>query len=293
MHTATSLHQRLPLTRSEQSRPFSFSSRHHQSPYHGDDDDHTNWASKDKPKRLWIFRAWDAYTHSLQKYPLKTKCFVAGLIFFTSDSVIQYLTSGTTTTNTDNDTVSFVWDAWRATSGAIFGMIATSYIHYWWNFLEVACERIMPSGRSKLIHTAVKVLLDQSISAPFYVFLYYTVTNFLRNLADEQQHLSVNEAWTNSIAKATSMWWSTMLRHWKLWPLVHCFNFYFAPIQHRVLVQNLVLVGWSGCEFPFSSIPALFSSTGILDECCSFAILLTCICPLSLPPPIPRSVASQ
>jgi predicted short-subunit dehydrogenase-like oxidoreductase (DUF2520 family) len=31
------------------------------------------------------------------------------------------------------------------------------------------------------------------------VSLCYTVTNFLRNLADEQQHLSVNEAWTNSI----------------------------------------------------------------------------------------------
>jgi len=38
----------------------------------------------------------------------------------------------------------------------------------------------------------------------------------------------------------------TMLRHWTVWPAVHTLNFYFNPLHHRVLVQNLVLVGWSG-----------------------------------------------
>ena len=42
------------------------------------------------------------------------------------------------------------------------------------------------------------------------------------------------------------MLWPTMMQHWKLWPVVHSFNFYFAPLHHRVLVQNVVLVGWSG-----------------------------------------------
>jgi len=42
------------------------------------------------------------------------------------------------------------------------------------------------------------------------------------------------------------MLWPTMLLHWRLWPLVHSVNFYFVPLQHRVLVQNTVLVGWSG-----------------------------------------------
>ena len=38
----------------------------------------------------------------------------------------------------------------------------------------------------------------------------------------------------------------TMIRHWTLWPAVHTMNFYYIPLHHRVLVQNLVLVGWSG-----------------------------------------------
>ena len=42
------------------------------------------------------------------------------------------------------------------------------------------------------------------------------------------------------------MLWSTMLVHWRIWPLVHSFNFYFIPLNDRVLIQNLVLVGWSG-----------------------------------------------
>ena len=37
-----------------------------------------------------------------------------------------------------------------------------------------------------------------------------------------------------------------MLKHWKIWPAIHSLNFYFTPVQNRVLVQNLVLVGWSG-----------------------------------------------
>jgi hypothetical protein len=36
-----------------------------------------------------------------------------------------------------------------------------------------------------------------------------------------------------------------MLQHYKVWPLVHTANFYYVPLQHRVLVQNGVLVFWS------------------------------------------------
>jgi hypothetical protein len=38
----------------------------------------------------------------------------------------------------------------------------------------------------------------------------------------------------------------TLLRHWTLWPIVHTLNFYYNPLHHRVLVQNLVLIFWSG-----------------------------------------------
>lgn len=45
--------------------------------------------------------------------------------------------------------------------------------------------------------------------------------------------------------RAAEMLPPTMLRHWTLWPAIHTLNFYYNPLHHRVLVQNLVLVGWS------------------------------------------------
>ena len=140
----------------------------------------------------------------------------------------------------------FQWNVWRATSGAIFGIVATSYLHVWWNGLEIVCERIMPSARSKIAHVAVKVLIDQGMGAPMYVYSYYTITNFLQTVAEDNK--SPQEAWTECRNKANEMLWPTMFRHWQLWPIVHSFNFYYVPLHHRVLVQNLVLVGWSGCE---------------------------------------------
>ena len=46
--------------------------------------------------------------------------------------------------------------------------------------------------------------------------------------------------------RALEMLPDTLLRHWMLWPIVHTLNFYYNPIHHRVLVQNVVLIFWSG-----------------------------------------------
>mmetsp|Transcript_31873 Transcript_31873/g.52560 ORF Transcript_31873/g.52560 Transcript_31873/m.52560 type:complete len:261 (-) Transcript_31873:68-850(-) len=184
-----------------------------------------------------IIRAWNSYSESLYKRPLTTKCTAAAIIFFTSDSATQYLMRE----DKDNE---FEWDASRAISGAIFGIVATSYLHVWWNGLEIICERIMPVARSKIAHTAIKVFIDQALGAPLYIYMYYNITNFVQMAAAGDK--APLEAWNAVQKKANEMWWPTMLRHWQLWPVVHSFNFYYVPLHHRVLIQNLVLVGWSG-----------------------------------------------
>ena len=228
---AASVRQRLPILRSQTSQPFSFSSRRRRSSH------------STRLKSSILRRAWDAYADSLQKRPLPTKCFATALIFFTSDSVTQYLSRD----QQAGEHSAFVWDMWRAISGAIFGIMATTYLHNWWIGLERVCERIMPSTRSKLAHTVIKVIIDQGLGAPMYIFAYYTITNLLFMVGES--HMSPREAWIESTAKARAMWWTTMQRHWRLWPIVHFFNFYYVPLHHRVLIQNLVLVGWSGCEY--------------------------------------------
>jgi Mpv17 / PMP22 family len=70
------------------------------------------------------------------------------------------------------------------------------------------------------------------------------LTNFFQDLQEGKKDAATS--WKETNAKASEMLWPTMMQHWKLWPAVHSLNFYYTPLHHRVLVQNCVLVGWSG-----------------------------------------------
>jgi protein Mpv17 len=188
-------------------------------------------------------RAWQSYSQALYRNPLTTKATAAAVIFFVSDSATQYLTRDRQSDFKQTYSLS------RALSGSAFGIVATGFLHVWWGFLERAVGVRLPVAQHRLANTMTKVFLDQSIGAPFYIYSYYVVTNFLQNMSNNPEDKSPEEILQETRTKASSMLWPTMLRHWRLWPLVHSFNFYFVPLHHRVLVQNLVLVGWSGCKF--------------------------------------------
>ena len=91
----------------------------------------------------------------------------------------------------------------------------------------------------------VKVLIDQSISAPLYNWCYFFITNAVHS-KNSRSNTNVGDRVGSAAGKATDMIGPLMLKHWKIWPAIHSLNFYFTPVQNRVLVQNLVLVGWSG-----------------------------------------------
>ena len=87
--------------------------------------------------------------------------------------------------------------------------------------------------------------------APIYIYTYYVITHggkeYVAQLKadDNQQKPDALTLFRDTCDRATEMMPPTMLRHWTLWPAVHTLNFYYNPLHHRVLVQNLVLVGWS------------------------------------------------
>jgi protein Mpv17 len=188
------------------------------------------------------------YSKSLQNRPLLTKTAMAAAVFFGSDSATQYILRPDTP-----DEKEFYWDAPRALSGATFGVVATTWLHYWWGFLEAAVNVRYPvtaaAAHSKLTNTAIKVALDQGLGAPLYIYTYYVLTNFGQSLSQpdvSSSEAKVLQSWKDTNARAAEMLWPTMLKHWTVWPAVHLANFYFMPLHHRVLVQNTVLVGWSG-----------------------------------------------
>ena len=166
------------------------------------------------------------------------------------------------------------WDASRALSGAGFGVVGTAWLHYWWGFLELVLNKRLPVGaygQNKLVNALGKVAADQLVGAPLYLYSYYCITHFgtkwvARTKAKTKAPLGGGEPTEATKApsedsdpiddvvpllketsdRALEMLPDTLLRHWTVWPIVHTLNFYYNPIHHRVLVQNIVLIFWSG-----------------------------------------------
>ena len=211
---------------------------------------------------------WRMYSSSLQRRPLPTKMAAAVFIFTASDLATQYITreddvhvssaKGTKRRRPgDDQSVNdtpltapspFEFNAQRALSASSFGVVGTIYLHYWWNFLERFVNSRFPLAQAKsssrITNTMVKVLIDQSVSAPLYNWCYFFITNAVHS--NSQSNTNVGDRVGSAASKATDIIGPLMLQHWKIWPAIHSLNFYFTPVHNRVLVQNLVLVGWSG-----------------------------------------------
>ena len=222
-------------------------------------------SSLSSSKTFFWTHLWDCYTRALLKRPLLVKGGAASVIFLVSDTATQKL-MGPSSKEKD-------WDVSRAISGSFFGVAATCWLHYWWGFLEVCVNKRLPVQNNKLANALTKVVADQLVGAPLYIYSYYCVTHFGTMWMEQKQNYnSKNTVAPNNDAKssdktkknnsnnnnsvlsllrstserALEMLPDTLLRHWTLWPVVHTLNFYFNPIHHRVLVQNIVLIFWSG-----------------------------------------------
>lgn len=207
-------------------------------------------------------RLWDVYMKSLERYPFQTKCTSAALIFFTSDLGTQYITSRRDSAareealelervlefidDDESEATTFSFDFSRALSGSAFGIFGTAWLHHWWGFLEKAVELRVPRGRYRMQNTLLKVFVDQSMSAPLYIYCYFFITSIFKKYAPNEEPLSISSRAFAAHENSTDLLPSTLSKHWRLWPFVHFINFYFVPLQHRVLIQNMVLVGWSG-----------------------------------------------
>jgi hypothetical protein len=172
----------------------------------------------------------------------------------------------------------------RALSASVFGVAAATWLHYWWNTLDAKVERWLPSttaaaaasfGNRRLANALVKVTIDQAVAAPAYTYAYYVITNAVgpavaaaaattttrihargpdekvkeggggTGHAESGASAHLSHVLHGAHDKAWAKLGPTMTQHYKVWPVVHAVNFYYVPLQHRVLVQNGVLVFWS------------------------------------------------
>ncbi|ELT92548.1 hypothetical protein CAPTEDRAFT_92614, partial [Capitella teleta] len=79
-----------------------------------------------------------------------------------------------------------------------------------------------------------KVTLDQSLFAPVFggIFLY-------------SMTLWGTKSHETSVLKLKQDYTTILLNNYKLWPAAQIVNFYFIPLQHRILYVNFIAVIWN------------------------------------------------
>jgi protein Mpv17 len=107
-------------------------------------------------------------------------------------------------------------------NAAVFGPAATK----WYSFLQ---HKIKLQNHNTTI--AARVLADQVVFAPTNMLL------FLSSMSVMEGH--------DPREKLRKSYFQGIQMNWFLWPWVQAVNFKLIPLEHRVLVVNVVSLGWN------------------------------------------------
>jgi protein Mpv17 len=110
--------------------------------------------------------------------------------------------------------------------------------YLWQQFLEEQFPGRTPAtekspSRLNIKNTAIKLLLDQTLSASFFTAIYLA---FMKGIAGQPYDVVVEGV--------RSEFWPLLVASWKVWPLVALLCFTIIPVERRVLFASAVGFGW-------------------------------------------------
>ncbi|PWY88200.1 hypothetical protein BO70DRAFT_331432 [Aspergillus heteromorphus CBS 117.55] len=160
--------------------------------------------------------AW--YQRKLIQRPLLTQSLTTATLFALGDGIAQQAVEKKGLANHD------VARSGRMAlyGGAIFGPAATK----WFQFLQNRIQ--LSSPRQTLV---ARVATDQLAFAPTMTGVFLSTMSVLEG--------------SNPREKLHRTYWDALRANWMLWPAVQGVNMYFVPLQFRVLVVNVVNIGWN------------------------------------------------
>jgi protein Mpv17 len=86
-------------------------------------------------------------------------------------------------------------------------------------------------AKNKKLEAVARVACDQAFFAPTNLFVFLTTQAVLEG-SDPQKKLE-------------HTYWNALSKNWMVWPFVQLGNFMFVPLQHRVMLVNVVSLGWN------------------------------------------------
>lgn len=168
------------------------------------------------------------YNQLLVKRPFVTNSVSTAFLFGAGDFLAQKIA--------DKDTS---YDLARTLRAVIYGGIIFAPLgDRWYKILpRVKMPFLAHKSPRPVANTIARVGLDQLVFAPFLgIPLYYTAMTLMELPSDPRLVIAL---------KLKENWWSTLRTNWYVWPAVQMLNFGFVPVQLRLLVVNVVSIGWN------------------------------------------------
>jgi len=162
-----------------------------------------------------------AYSRYLSKYPLFVQCGQTGILFGTGDVLAQQFIEQRGFAKHDVP---------RTLRLAGFGgVIAGPIFVNWYAFLDRFIT-IQSPFRALL----ARVSMDQFLFAPSFIALFFSSQGLMERKSPDAIKQKLRERYPTAL-----------VNNYKVWPAVQLVNFYFVPLQHRLLVVNTVALGWN------------------------------------------------
>ncbi|KAF2820296.1 hypothetical protein CC86DRAFT_119333 [Ophiobolus disseminans] len=158
------------------------------------------------------------YQAKLKTAPLLTQSITTAVLFSTGDVMAQQLVEKRGFEQHDPIRTARM----GAYGGAIFGPAATK----WYGFLV---KNVNLSSKNGTI--LARVACDQFLFAPTNMALFLSSMAYLEGSSPTQR---LKDAYVPGLTK-----------NFMIWPWVQFTNFKYVPMEHRVLVVNIVSLGWN------------------------------------------------
>ncbi|ORZ34433.1 hypothetical protein BCR44DRAFT_1436233 [Catenaria anguillulae PL171] len=111
-----------------------------------------------------------------------------------------------------------------------FGLlVAGPALSHWYRFLD---RRV--TIKHPVHNLFARVALDQFAFSPISVAVFFTFNGVLEGLSKDEIERKLRANYTTAL-----------VNNWKVWIGVQLANFWFVPLQHRVLVVQSVAIGWN------------------------------------------------
>lgn len=160
------------------------------------------------------------YLRLLERYPWRTQALSTGILMGAGDVIAQFAIEGATVQT---------YVPQRTSRFLMFGtFFAGPVLRGWYLTLDRFIK--FPAVKGAL----AKVAADQLLFAPTFCAVMLGTIGYWRT--------GTVEAATNMLSES---YVDVIVSNYKLWPAAQIINFYFIPLQHRVLYVNSLALVWN------------------------------------------------